>query len=115
MTSNRFENLDERVRVEIDRVIVADSNDVIALHEGTLPVRYYFPKSDVRFEYFVPSDTVTRCHWKGEARYWSAHVGDSVHDDVLWGYDTPLPGAEEIAGRVSFYNHRVLLVADQAA
>lgn len=113
MTGNRFEKAEGRVRVEVDGVAMADSTRVIALHEGTLPVRYYFPKDDVVFEHLKPSDTVTTCHWKGQARYWSAHVGDSVHEDLLWGYDDPLPGATEITGRVSFYNHRVEILLDR--
>ncbi|MCI0678314.1 MAG: DUF427 domain-containing protein [Actinobacteria bacterium] len=104
---NRFVKTEERVRVDIDGVTVADSTDVIALHEGSLPIRYYFPKSDVRFDLLTPTQNTTRCHWKGDARYWSADVRGRLHADVLWGYDEPLPGAADIAGRVAFYNERV--------
>jgi uncharacterized protein (DUF427 family) len=107
--ANRFVRTTEKVRVRIDDVTVAESTDAIALHEGNLPVRYYFPKSDVSFDYFQPTDSVTRCHWKGQARYWSAEIGDRIHKDVLWGYDEPLPEAAEIAGRVAFYNDRVTI------
>jgi uncharacterized protein (DUF427 family) len=110
--SNRFERPGTRVRVEVDGVTVADSTDVIALHEGSLPVRYYFPKDDVRLDLLDPSDTVTRCVWKGTARYWSADIEGQVHRDILWGYDTPLPKAEAIAGRVSFYNEKVDILLD---
>jgi uncharacterized protein (DUF427 family) len=112
MSSIRFENPGKRVVVEIDGQAVADSTDVVHLHEGNLPVRYYFPKTDVRFDLLTPTETSTRCHWKGDARYWSADVGGRVHEDVLWGYEDPLPKAAEIAGRVSFYNDRVTIRAD---
>lgn len=104
---NTFSKVDGRVKVSIDGVEVADSSDVIALQEGSLPTRYYFPKADVRFDYLEPTDTHTRCGWKGLASYWSARVGDSEHRDVVWAYEDPLPEAEQIAGRVCFYNERV--------
>jgi uncharacterized protein (DUF427 family) len=112
MSQNRFERPGTRVRVELDGVTVADSTDVVHLHEGNLPVRYYFPKSDVRFDLLTATDTSTRCHWKGNASYWSADIGGAVHDDILWGYEDPLPEASEIAGRVSFYNNRVAILTD---
>jgi uncharacterized protein (DUF427 family) len=110
--SNEFTPLENRVRVEIDGSTVADSTEVVALREGSLPVRYYFPKSDVQFDLFTPTQTVTRCGWKGYARYWTAIVEGREYPDVLWGYDDPLPEAADIAGRVSFYNERVEIRVD---
>ena len=43
---------------------------------------------------------------------WSVRIGDSVHPDIAWGYDTPLPESLRIAGLVAFYNERVDLVVD---
>jgi uncharacterized protein (DUF427 family) len=111
--SNRFEPLGTRVRVEIDGVTVADSTSAIALHEGRLPTRYYLPKDDVRFDLLQPTETSTVCGWKGTARYWSADIDGSLHRDVVWGYETPLAGAEDIAGRVCFYNEKVDLYLDE--
>lgn len=110
--NNDFIPLEGRVRVEIGGSPVADSTEVVALREGSLPVRYYFPKSDVKFELFTPTETVTRCGWKGYARYWTATVEGHEYPDVLWGYDDPLPGAADIAGRVCFYNERVEILVD---
>lgn len=115
MSSKRFEKLDARVRVDIDGVTVADSTDAIALHEGSLPTRYYLPKDDVRFDLLEPTSTSTVCGWKGTASYWSADVGGKVLRDVVWGYETPLPGAEEITGRVCFYNEKVDIHLDAAS
>ena len=112
MSTKTFEPLTTRVRVEIDGVVVADSKDAIALHEGSLPTRYYLPKEDVRFDLLTPTDTSTVCGWKGTARYWSADIGGDLHRDVVWGYETPLSGAEEIAGRVCFYNEKVDLLVE---
>ena len=44
-----------------------------------LPTRWYLPIEDVRQELLVPSDTVSRCPYKGTARYWSVRTDDGVH------------------------------------
>ncbi len=100
------------VRVEIDGVEVAASPRPMLLFETGLPVRYYFAKTDVRLDLLVPSDRVTACPYKGSARYWSVKIGDTVHPDIAWAYDTPLPESLRVAGLVAFYNERVDLVVD---
>ena len=80
--------------------------------ETGLPVRYYLPKTDVRFEYLTPTDTATACPYKGTARYWSIDVGEGSHDDVVWGYDAPLRESQEVAGFVAFYNEKLDIYID---
>lgn len=103
-----------RVMVEIDGVEVADSTSASFLFETGLPTRYYLPKTDVRFEYFKPTDTVSRCPYKGEARYWTAEINGQVHEDVLWGYDYPLPESQKVAGLVCFYTEKVDVFVDRS-
>jgi uncharacterized protein (DUF427 family) len=100
------------VRVEIDSVAVADTRHPTLLFETGLPTRFYFSKSDVRFDLLVPSDRATACPYKGVARYWSVPIGDAPHPDIAWSYDDPLPESTRIAGLVAFYNERVDLVVD---
>ena len=50
-------------------VVIAESDDVVEL-EGNI----YFPRDAVTPGVLEPSDTVTRCFWKGEARYYSVVV-----------------------------------------
>lgn len=102
-----------RVRVEIDGVTVADSTNGSFLFETGLPTRYYLPKTDVRMDLLRPTDTATRCPYKGTARYWSVQVGGSTHEDVVWGYDAPLPESQKIAGLVSFYNEKLDIYVDE--
>ncbi|WP_209646585.1 DUF427 domain-containing protein [Kibdelosporangium banguiense] len=95
------------VRVKIDGVTVAESRNARLLFETSLPTRYYLPKTAVRMDLLEPSDTRTACPYKGEASYYSAKVGDRMHEDVAWYYDTPLPESQKIAGLVAFYNEKV--------
>ena len=103
------------IRVEVDGVVVAESNRGSFLFETGLPVRYYLPKTDVHFEYLTASDTSTGCPYKGTARYWSIDVGQGTHEDVVWGYDTPLRESQEIAGLVAFYNEKLDIFVDGVA
>ncbi|MFL6056715.1 MAG: DUF427 domain-containing protein [Actinoallomurus sp.] len=53
------------------------NGDVTAprLLETGLPVRYYPPREDIRLDLLQPSDTVTRCAYKGQARCRSGLFG----------------------------------------
>jgi len=39
-------------------------------------------------------------------------TGDTVHPDLAWGYDYPVPESIRIAGLICFYNERVDLTVD---
>jgi uncharacterized protein (DUF427 family) len=95
------------VRVEIDGVTVAESQNARLLFETGLPTRYYLPKTAVRLDLLESSDTRSHCPYKGTASYYSAHVGDTTHEDIAWFYDTPLPESQKVAGLVAFYNEKV--------
>jgi uncharacterized protein (DUF427 family) len=56
-----------------------------------------------------PSARETTCPFKGQASYWSVQVGDDIHADLVWSYQTPIPEAAGIAGLMCFYNERVEL------
>ncbi len=86
---------------------VAQSDRPVALQETGLPTRYYLPKDDVRTDLLRPSSRTTTCPFKGDASYWSVEVGGKTYSDVAWSYETPIPGADQIAGMVCFYPERV--------
>jgi uncharacterized protein (DUF427 family) len=100
------------VRVEVDGVVLAESDHPTILFETSLPPRYYLPKVDVRMDLLEPTDSETSCPYKGNARYWSARVGDRLVPDLVWSYPTPLPESQPIMGLVCFYNDRVDLFVD---
>lgn len=101
-----------QVRVELDGVVLAESTNARVLFETGLPPRWYVPRTDVRMELLVPSDTVTHCPYKGRAEHLSARTGDVAVDDVAWSYPAPLPESTRIAGLVAFYDDRVEVTVD---
>ena len=97
------------VEVTLDGEKLAESDRPVLLDETGLPTRYYLPREDVRTDLLQPTDLMTTCPFKGQASYWSASVGGQVHDNVVWSYENPIPGAEGIAGLMCFYPERVEL------
>lgn len=102
-----------RVRVEIDGVTVADTTNASFLFETLLPTRYYIPKTDVRMDLLSPTDLASHCPYKGMARYWNVQVNDVEHENIVWGYDAPLPESQKIVGLVSFYNEKLDIYLDE--
>jgi uncharacterized protein (DUF427 family) len=100
------------VRVKVDGVTVAESTSPRLLFETGLAVRYYLPKTHVRMDLLVPTDSLTHCPYKGEAEWWSVHANGSVHEDLAWSYRTPLPESQKIAGHVAFYDEKVDVYVD---
>jgi uncharacterized protein (DUF427 family) len=100
------------VEVVVRGVKVADSRQPRILFETSLPPRYYLPLADVRLDLLVPSDTTTRCPYKGTATYWSLRADDEVLADFVWTYRAPLPESQKIAGLVAFYDEKVDLHLD---
>lgn len=103
-----------RVRIEVDGETVADTTNASFLYETGLPTRYYMPKTDVRMDLLTPTDTETHCPYKGTARYWSVDVNGETYEDIVWGYDTPLPESQKVTGMVAFYNEKVDIFVDEA-
>jgi len=104
-------NSDARVVVRRDGIVLADTTQPVLLKEGKLPTRYYIPREDIRVD-LQPTDNSTHCPFKGDASYWSANVGGEQLVDIAWAYESPIQGAEKIAGLICFYNEKVDIEVD---
>jgi uncharacterized protein (DUF427 family) len=95
------------IKISLDGEVLAESDHAMALFESNLPIRWYLPREDVSVE-VEPTDTATRCPYKGIAGYYAVRLqnGETVKD-LIWYYDDPLPAVDRIAGRVCFFNERV--------
>ncbi|MGP4000580.1 DUF427 domain-containing protein [Streptomyces sp. 8N706] len=100
------------VRVEIEGAVVADTRSPVLLFETGLPVRYYIPRADVRFDHLTPTDHHSRCPYKGIADYWSWTGGGRALPNVAWSYPAPIRAAGQIEDLVCFYNETVDITVD---
>lgn len=95
------------IRVWIDGKVVADTRSSMHLYETGLPCRYYIPLTAVDASVLRPSETRTRCPYKGEAEYYSVEVDGNLHEDVVWYYRCPTMESSMVTGLVCFYNEKV--------
>lgn len=101
------QRLKERMQVEVAGKVVADSSDVIRLHEDGHPDRFYFPRSDIRMDAMEPSETTSECPFKGTAHYFSLKVGDKRLEDAAWTYEDPFDEHRDLKDRVAFYDDKM--------
>ena len=101
-----------RVEIRVGGETVAHSVRPLLLFETHLPTRYYLPFADVRTECLEASDTVSRCPYKGRARWWSVRAGGTVVPDAAWSYPDPIPENPKVRDLVCFLTERVDLVLD---
>jgi uncharacterized protein (DUF427 family) len=92
------------VEVIANGVVVADTRRPRLLFETGIRTRYYIPREDVRLDLLVPTDTVSRCPYKGQARYWRLVNGNQ---DIAWCYEDPLEECPKIKGLIAFWDERV--------
>jgi uncharacterized protein (DUF427 family) len=96
------EPLRRRMRVQFGGAWIADSEDVVLLHEpGRYPVAY-FPHSDVFPEVLESSGYRTRHRDLGDTSWYTVRAGAGSKQRAAWEH-TGLPGfASELKERVAF-------------
>ncbi len=103
---------ERHVRVLLDGELLAEGRQAIALFESNLPPRWYLPRESVLAE-LEPTDTMTRCPYKGTASYYSVKLeNDELLKDLIWTYTEPIPVCSPIAGLLCFFNERVDIELD---
>lgn len=100
------------IRVEVDGVTVAETNQPYLLFETGLPTRYYIPEEDVNMNLLNPTDLHTECPYKGIASYWSINANGETHDNLVWGYPDPIEDSPKIKGLYAFYNEKLDIYVD---
>lgn len=103
----------KRIRIELAGKTVADTTDAVMLHESNMLPVYYLPLDDVRQDLIEPTDHSTHCPFKGDASYWSITVGDTVAENVIWGYPKPNEELPVLKGKVAFYLDRMDAVYEE--
>ena len=80
-------------------VIAEARDDEVEIVENNV----YFPLSAVKQDYLQPSDTESKCPWKGTASYYSLVVDGATNKDAVWTYRAPFEAAKQIKDHVAFW------------
>jgi uncharacterized protein (DUF427 family) len=96
------EPLRRRMRVRFGGAWIADSEDVVLLHEpGRYPVAY-FPLADITVDVLQPSEHTTRHRDLGLTSFYTVRSGEHSKPRAAWQH-TDLPGyASDLKGRAAF-------------
>lgn len=103
----RLERCQSELRVEYGGNTIARTSNGLRVLETSHPPTYYFPPADVRTDLLVPSRYRSWCEWKGQARYWTARIGDLESADAAWSYPNPPARFEALRDHFAFYPTRV--------
>ncbi len=86
------------VHAEWNDTVLAESDDTVVV-EGN----HYFPREDLRSEFFEASSNASVCPWKGTASYYDIVVAGARNAGAAWYYPDPTEAAIEIKDRVAFW------------
>lgn len=103
----RVEPSTEHILVMLNGVTLVDTRRSMRVLETSHPPTYYFPPEDVQLSYFTPSPRSSFCEWKGQASYYTLHLGEKVLLDVAWFYPKPMRGFELIQNYLALYPGRM--------
>lgn len=81
-----------------NNITIAESDDTVVVENN-----HYFPQHSLKREFFKSSDKISRCPWKGEARYLSVIVDGEENTDAAWYYPEPKEAAANIKDRIAFW------------
>jgi uncharacterized protein (DUF427 family) len=96
------EPLRRRMRVEFGGQYIADSEDVVLLHEpGRYPVAY-FPRGDVQPGVLTAEDRITQHRDFGETRWFTVALDGREANHAAWEHAAPPGYAAVLDGRVAF-------------
>lgn len=100
-----------KVTVTYSNRVVAESENAVVLIEyagKVLDPVYYLSRYDILEDLVKDTSRSTHCPIKGDATYWKPQ--DPPSDDYFaWSYETPVEGAESIAGLIAFNPRQVTI------
>jgi uncharacterized protein (DUF427 family) len=101
----------KRIQIRAGGQLIADTTGGYAVHEGSLPVRYYVPRPDVKAE-LSDGEGAAKCPWKGLWKHLDLTVAGQRIATAAWTYYEATPVCEPIRDFVAFYPGKVEIVVE---
>jgi uncharacterized protein (DUF427 family) len=98
--------LKKRIQVAVGDQLVADTTAAVEVDEDNHPPRFYIPRADVNMGLLQPSNTRTRCPFKGEAHYFDLGLEGRIVADAAWTYENPYEEHEDLKDLIAFHDDK---------
>ena len=95
----RVEATSDRIVIELDGRVIAETSQAVRVLETSHPPVYYLPRESFAPGILQPAPGTSFCEFKGVATYLSVGSVDSA----AWFYETPTAGYSMLAGMVAVY------------
>lgn len=93
-----------RIRVELDGVLIADTQRALKLMETASAPSFYLPLADIDQRLLVAVAAGSVCEWKGRAHYYSVQLlTGRLIERCAWAYPQPAAAYAALAGHLAFY------------
>jgi uncharacterized protein (DUF427 family) len=106
--------LKQHIQVAVGDRVVADTRSAVEVDEDDHPARFYIPREDVKMEWLQPSNTRTKCPFKGEAHYFNLGLEGRLIEDAAWTYENPYEEHEGLRDLIAFHNDKPGIEVRQA-
>lgn len=101
--------LDKHLTITAGGTVLGKTAGALELKEGSYPAVLYVPRRDIDMTLLTKTDRQTTCPHKGGCTYYAVNSAQGLLENAAWSYETPIPGAQQIAGYLAFYPEQVTL------
>ena len=86
--------------------VIGESKAALELREtGRDPV-IYFPRADLGMAFLEPTELLTHCPYKGDAKHFSIAAKSGLIENAAWSYETPIESVADITDHIAFYSDK---------
>ena len=104
----KVESTSKHIKIEINKILLANSNQSYRILETSHPPVYYIPPADLKMEFLNPKmGKSSFCEFKGMAIYWDIVVNDRTVQNAAWSYPNPNHAFLVIKDYLAFYPSKV--------
>src|SRR5260370_9194593 len=98
------------VRIVLGGLTIVDTQRPQLVLETGMPIRYYIPEQDVQMELLEPTETTTRCAYKGKPTYWVATLGERFFKNIMSSHREPVAACPPPSPVLPFFNDDVVAI-----
>lgn len=103
----KVEDVDNHIKIIHEGTEIVNTTRSKRVLETSHPPVYYVSPEDVKMEYFILTEEVSFCEFKGKAFYYDLKISEKIYKDVAWVYLNPSAKYPMLKDLIAFYPKRV--------